>query len=187
MHTFSGNRLEVGKGYVPTLTDIAYGLSRTNRWGGATIVPWTVLHHSLAIFALTEGETITVRAAVLFHDIEEMVTGDIPRGAKTPEQEALGTEIRKWMYKHTLKQPYPDEGTLAKVKIYDESIARAESDCVCHPRAREYMKAVECTPAAWDVVWDLVDIDQREAAHTFVDIATKLLEDPRMEALSARA
>lgn len=186
MHTFTGNRIEVGKGYTPTLTDIAWGLSKTNRWGGATIVPWNVLQHSLAIFALTEGEGPILRSAALFHDIEEFATGDIPRGFKTVEQEMLGDDLRKRLYRETLRLPYPDNGTLGRVKMLDNSIARAESDCLCHPKAREYMQKVECTPAAWDTVWDLVDIEPREGVHLFVEIAKKLLDDPRMKALSAR-
>jgi hypothetical protein len=198
MHTYTGNRLKIGRGgFVPTLGDIAFGLSRFRRWGGATIREWNVLQHSLAIFVLTEGEPLIVRSAALFHDVEEFITGDIPRGFKTAEQEIQGDELRKWIYKHVIKLPYPDLTTLGRVKVLDDVIALAESNCLNHPRIRRSMvpdwsAQVNATdPAvverAEDVVWDLVDLEIREGVHLFVSTAEALLSAPEMKAMSARA
>jgi hypothetical protein len=198
MHTYTGNRLKIGKGgFTPTMSDIAFGLSRIRRWGGATLRDWTVLQHSLAIYALTEGEPLNVRYAALFHDVEEFITGDIPRGFKTAEQEIQGDELRKWIYKKVIKLPYPDLSTLGKIKVLDDVIALAESNCLNHPRIRRAMVPDWSAPVnaadpaliekAEDLVWDLVDIEGREGIHHFVTIATALLALPEMKALSARA
>lgn len=187
MHTFMGDRLDIEQNFTPTIKDIAVGLSREWRWGGATVVPWSVLQHMLAGHMLTEGEDPLTRAAFLFHDSEEFVTGDIPRGFKTPDQEELGRRVRKVIYQKTLQLPYPNTQVLKKVKRYDNVIARAEADCLVHPRARRSMESkwegIEATEAAWDAVWTLMDVPERDVVKMFVGIATDMLANPKLTAL----
>lgn len=191
MHSFSGNRLDIETTFAPTIKDIAAGLARIYRWGGAgTSVPWSVLQHALAIYAIAEGENPVVRNACLHHDDEEFVTGDIPRGFKTQEQSALGERIRRLIFQKTLHLPYPDDATMQRVTVLDDLIARAEADCLVHPRARLDMtdkwNGIEATPAAWDAVWALIDIPERELVKMFVGISTDLLKEPKLKALKGR-
>ena len=77
---------------LPTLQDIAIGLSRINRYGGQTVVPWSVLDHSFLVAHLTNTRRAATTEACLWallHDWHEVLTGDIPSPFKTDSQREL--------------------------------------------------------------------------------------------------
>lgn len=158
MHTLSGRRFEIGDGWAPTLKDIAFSLSRLPRWGGATLVPWTVLHHSLAMYRLAltmptqKADTLLY---CLMHDVDEMATGDIPKPFKTEEQSELGWQLREWFYKRALRVRFPNVGTQSAVKYLDHVAKLAEAHCFCHPRVREDFGNDEVPMDMVDIMWDL--------------------------------
>lgn len=66
------------------LHDIVWALSHENRWGGHTIIPYSVLSHSLAVAETLrqEGYSCLVQMAGLAHDFAEAYLRDIPRPIK---------------------------------------------------------------------------------------------------------
>ena len=182
MHTISGKRFELGTTYAPSIEDVAIGLARIPRWAGATVRPWSVLQHSLAASALAERpQGGRGQLYALWHDCEEMATGDIPTPFKTPDQRELGEELRRWMYEQTLGFPYPNTGIQEAVKRFDDEVRLAELYCLCHPRAWDW-SLTERAPQmenfdAADAVWDLIDMPEREAIYAFTTLTKALLSD----------
>lgn len=66
------------------LHDIVWALSHENRWGGHTIIPYSVLSHSLAVAETLRrwGHSLTTQMAGLVHDFAEAYLRDIPRPIK---------------------------------------------------------------------------------------------------------
>lgn len=89
--THSGVLVTPENANVPTLLDIALGLSRQPRFAGQCRRWWTVLDHSLfaAELAARDGESDRTVLAVLLHDAHEALTGDIPTSLKTEQQRAV--------------------------------------------------------------------------------------------------
>jgi hypothetical protein len=80
---------------VPTLSDIAIGLSRQSRFGGQTVELYTVLAHSLVVAQLVElhgGTPEEIRSALL-HDAPEAVMADVPTTWKTRERNVMEDEL----------------------------------------------------------------------------------------------
>ena len=112
-----------------TIEDIALGLSRTNRFYGQTIKPYSVAQH--AVLATNEylysGNLRNIAREILHHDDPECITGDIPKqvkiwlGESYYEKERLLHEAfnKYWDLKS-------DEQTLKWVKYYDEKILSGE-------------------------------------------------------------
>jgi hypothetical protein len=77
---------------IPTLEDIALGLSRQPRFAGQTAGLWTVLDHSHFAAAIAMGystpttEVLELALAMLLHDAHEALTGDTPTDLKTEAQ-----------------------------------------------------------------------------------------------------
>lgn len=74
------------------LDDILRGLSSQIRYNGQTVMPFTVTHHTLALweFAYYTEAPLSLRQALLLHDMPEYLTGDIVTGVKTFLQPAYG-------------------------------------------------------------------------------------------------
>lgn len=158
MHTLSGRRFDIGNGWKPTFKDVAFSLSRMQRWGGVTLVPWTVLQHVLAMHRLAvamEGKP-TQRLYTLWHDVDEMATGDIPKPFKTAEQSALAEELRQWFYKEVLKVTFPSSGDQDLCKFLDVEARVAEAHVFCHPRHRSDFKDYDVPMDLVDIIWDIV-------------------------------
>jgi len=187
MHTLSGKRFELGGSFVPTVRDVAVGLSRIPRWAGATIVPWTVLQHSLACYRITaeSGLSPETQLLALWHDCEEMATNDIPKPFKTPEQVALGDTLRVQLYRGALGMPEPRDFVWQPVHMADETIRDAEAHCLCHPTSRADF-GLPFTPAV-DAVWDLIPASPNDTIAMFVNITGGLLKDKTIRALQTRA
>jgi hypothetical protein len=201
MRTLSGRRFEIGTKYAPTIRDIAIGLSRIPRWAGATVRPWSVLQHSLAVGSLLSAENPVVHLAALVHDMEEVATGDIPSPFKTKTQRELGVRMRAWLYSEVLVQPLPDDATEQLVHVVDDQLKLAELLCLCHPRAMwdpyfrdsvlgfvgaENGEDFEIMGAC-DAVWDLIDMPEREAIETFTELVADLLNTKALRAMERRA
>lgn len=186
MHTLSGKRFELGGTYTPSVRDVAVGLSRIPRWAGATIVPWTVLQHSLACQRIAAEAKLSAEAQLLalWHDCEEMATNDIPKPFKTAEQEALGDTLRVQLYRGALGMPEPREFVWQPVHVADGALRDAEAHCLCHPATR--VDFGDPFPGAIDAVWDLVSVTPNEGIALFVDATAALLKDKTVRALQAR-
>lgn len=168
----------------PSVRWIAESLSRIPRWLNRTSRPWSVLQHVLAADEASLGEKPDVRLAVLLHDVEEAITGDIPKPCKTPEQIRLGDEIRRMVYR-TLSVPYPNVTTLERVDEIDQQIALAEASVLGHPRLRVQLRH-EPDLDQCDLVWRMLDLTPRAAIDLYVDRVNALLKDPVVRALIGR-
>jgi hypothetical protein len=168
---------------VLSVTDIATALASTQRWNGATIVPWSVAQHCLAMYEVAKGANRHPLAlmTVLHHDDEEVATGDIPQPFKGQEQEEMGDSLRQEIWKDTLKLTYEPPKWLDEI---DSKMAAAEAQILCHPNIRALF---DPAPDRYlDVVWDLLDMTRREQVHAFVTITEALLAEPRVRAMRGR-
>lgn len=183
MHTFSGDLTWFGRGphpWLPTPADIGAGLATKARWGG-DMVPlretFSVAHHTLAgdDVLLLMGASLLHRVQWLLHDAEEMVTTDVRRPFKTPEQRAEGARLRGRIYNH-YGVPVPDSSLGTWLNNHDEAMAEGEAEVLVHPRYRR----AHFPPAQLlvvDAVWTWIDVPAREAAQTYTERLTQALEE----------
>lgn len=170
----------------PTLRSVAEGLARVHRWLNRMSAPWSVLQHTLAChqLALEEGGPIT-QLAVLFHDAEEMITGDIPHPVKTRAQSELGDMVRTLIWDRVVNIPAPGEASLSIVRSVDHRLLLAEVHALGHPRLRQEIPG-EPDERAQDLVWSMLDMDHREQVHIFTSLVEGLLRVPTVRALYGR-
>ena len=174
---------KLGSGLVLTVHDIAVALAGTQRWNGATIVPWSVAQHVIAMHEIAHENNQHPFAllTVLHHDDEEVVTGDIPLPFMVQEQIEYGDIIRSMIWKDTLGLTFEPTKWLDDV---DQKMAAAEAQILCHPNVRALF---DDPPARYlDVVWELLDMSRREQAHVFETLTEQLLNDPKVKALRGR-
>ena len=88
MMTISGVHVTPEGGTIPPLEDFAYGLKQIVRFGGQTVVQWTVAQHLLVCMGIARRNDAgswrvafsTIEEMYLgFHDMHEALTSDIPR------------------------------------------------------------------------------------------------------------
>ena len=165
------------------LGELARALSRVQRWNGDTIVPWTVLQHTLAGVVLIPEEQAVELVYWILHDVEEALTGDIPAPFKAPDQAKLGDEIRGQILR-SLKLPEPDAPALERIAALDEKLAAAEAHLLCplHVRAAFPQFDVE----AFNVVYSMLDMTPREAVEAYLGAADELLSKPIITAMARR-
>jgi hypothetical protein len=101
MLTYTGEQVGPHKG-VPSLLDIAVGLSRIPRFGGQGRRWWSVLDHSLfceylarQIFGCNHQQ---FRLHALLHDAHEALTGDVPTPLKTKDIRAAQHQLDKRIF-----------------------------------------------------------------------------------------
>jgi len=135
MMTLSGRFVDQVQG-VPTLEDVAVGLSRMPRFAGQTTELWTVAHHTLVMFLMAleparrNPETwafLPIHA--LFHDVHEVLTGDIPTSFKTLDMSWLQRKLDIRIYNH-YGLPMPSNQERAMVHFYDMEALVAEAEAV---------------------------------------------------------
>lgn len=103
---------------VPSLVDIAVGLSRQPRFAGQTKRWWSVLDHTLyadelARKPLEDSDVVsedeeglrTLRLAVLLHDAHEAITADVPSDFKTPELRHQQQILDEGIYERYFQRP----------------------------------------------------------------------------------
>ncbi len=123
------------------LSEIATGLSREVRYGGAaTIVPWTVAQHSLLCDHLAEADTIsdpTLRLVLLLHDAPEYMLRDLisPVKHQLPDYQDLESI---WWKAVTRKFRLP-ETIMPTVKHYDMVAASSEKAALISPYSGDWL------------------------------------------------
>jgi len=91
------NSLDLIDGEMPTFMDIAIGMTRICRWGGAIWVP--NLAHSVLVAELAYWDSCCnedVWAEALVHDVHEILTGDALRPFKPASMKADQGIIDRW-------------------------------------------------------------------------------------------
>ena len=171
MFTISGRDIELW-GTLPTVNDIARALVGMNRWGSNTIIPFSVLHHSLMMHDGLGGKLLPFYA--LWHDAHEFATNDIMPPFKTPEQRALQEKIQDWLYKALLMVPGPGPVEIMAIKGYDDMCAAAEAHMLCHPNVRK--RFLEPHDREVAMLWELLDMPDREAVKRFCDLTQSYLD-----------
>ena len=113
------------------LNDILYGLIHTPRFNGQTSRPYSVAHHTLAMYEAFEAREPVdpirpiVGRETLIHDVPEYITGDIVTGVKARFLDAyrqLETEIDQAVRVKFKIEPVPPkiaELVRARVKALD--------------------------------------------------------------------
>lgn len=151
MMTLSGVLLNRENEAAPTLRDMAIGLSRIPRFGGQTLLPWTVGQHLLACaaFARKRYPIAGLELHVLLHDAHEAMTSDIPTSWKTPDMRTLQKDLDRRIYA-SLALPLPDRFEAANIAEIDRELLLAEAFAVT-PRAT-YQRICEEVgyPASFD-------------------------------------
>ena len=166
----------------PTVTDVAIGLSTIPRFNGRTIVPWTVLQHVLAGVTLVPESDPIARMEWLFHDAEEIWTGDIPKPFKVPEQKAYADELRRFIFKETISFPYPEDTSEGAL---DQAMCNAEAEVLIHPRDRHLFEQSTNFKAV-DAVWAYLGMEAREGIYTFTTTVEQLLADHKVKIMQER-
>lgn len=150
----------------PTVQDIAVGLSTELRWGGQTIVPWSVLHHVLAGLTQIDLSRPWARLQWMFHDAEEIYTGDIPSPFKTKQQRELADVIRDMIFDEILGFPFVE----SEITELDTILASAESAVLCTPtRAVKVNGGLRAPASLKFVIWDLARMDVRLGIDVFME------------------
>lgn len=171
-------------------------LSTVPRWGGRTIVPFTVLQHVLVCgrLAAAAGRSPIEVLACYLHDAEEGVIGaDIARRHKTDEQRQYEEQLRREVYAE-LKLPFPDSEMEGFVKIIDDFEALAESEILLPPLERIRVldghegdtPDIDDVMQAAGVVWDVARLTPNEAVAAFVEEVSALRQTRSVKTLSQR-
>lgn len=168
----------------PTLEQVASGLATVPRWLGRTIVPFSVLQHSLAADRISGAERPEVRLAILMHDSEEMILGDIPSPAKTAEQAEVGEQIRRHIYQHALGSPYPTKTVLKQIEEADILTRHAEAHVLLPGNQRAYFPSPPSD--AMTAVEDLCLRGRKDLVDEFIALVEELQKQPTVRALRAR-
>jgi 5'-deoxynucleotidase YfbR-like HD superfamily hydrolase len=110
------------------IVDIAHSLSQQNRYGGHTIIPFSVARHCLRM-EITIEETYNnsdMRLDALMHDASEAYITDIPKPIKDRipmieeiEANVLNVIYQKYGIKHFLQvQELDKESVLKEIKLF---------------------------------------------------------------------
>jgi hypothetical protein len=108
---------------VPTLTDMAYALSRQPRWAGHTEGWWSLADHSVFV-AQMAGDDARLALAGLLHDAHEALTGDVPTPFKSDELR----EVQKTFDRRIFDAYFP--GGYAAALPYLEKIKALDARCI---------------------------------------------------------
>ena len=96
----------------PSIHSIAVQLSRECRYAGASLYWWPVALHSFIVADLLPDH---LKIHGLLHDAAEVVTGDIPKPAKTPQAEVLEQSVLEAIYRSEgLDLPTKEQAKLVK-------------------------------------------------------------------------
>lgn len=112
--------------------DIVHRLSNIVRFNGGTNIPYTVMHHTVALYNLIKSkhpENYVAQLYALMHDTTEAFMGDMVSPLKSlfPGFSMLEDKLLKEIYRQLMIDMfYPDEATIALVKEEDLKIAYAE-------------------------------------------------------------
>lgn len=124
------------------LSDIAWSLARTHRFGGQS--RWTVARHSVLVACLVECEQL--KAAALLHDAAEAYLGDLPSfiKAKCPAYIKLELKVLKVIFKR-FGVKWPSKAGWKKIKAADNSALVTEKSRFYAKESRYsgYMEFVE--------------------------------------------
>lgn len=136
MLTHEGKLVQRSNTESPTIGDIAYGLGKITRFGGACNGWWTVLHHSLVCHDLAlkhaEHHKYTLEAKILLvlqmllHDAHECITSDIPSTWKSPDMKSYQLDLDTRIYNY-LNLYYPSDSELKIIAKLDEEALVAEA------------------------------------------------------------
>lgn len=141
------------------LSDIAFHLSQTNRWVGATQSPIPVTVHSIKVAELLreKGYTPVIQFYGLMHDAHEAYMGDLSRPLVRALVIMLGSEIIPTLerMKHNLDVVIraalgirePDEGEKSAVKWADTHILNTEFASHVCPAGGSGQWLQQCTAA----------------------------------------
>jgi uncharacterized protein len=155
------------------LTEIAVGLSRETRYGGAaTIVPWSVAQHCLLCDHYAEEDGVTsaeIRLMLLLHDAPEYMIRDMiaPVKRQLPEYRSLEAV---WWTATARKFALPFE-LPGIVKHYDMLAASSERDALIHRDAGEWPDL----PAPRPIPEDILGLTTISAERRFLDTVVSLL------------
>lgn len=113
-----------------SLVDIATGLSRMPRFGGQTILRYSVAEHLLGCQQYTHrffpNGNARLELAVLLHDAHEAMTCDVPTSFKTEDTRTLQKVLDRRIY-HMLGLETPTPELASAVRLVDRVMLIAEA------------------------------------------------------------
>jgi len=129
MMSLSGAYVDQTTG-MPPLADIAVGLARIPRFGGQTVISWTVAEHLLAGMAYAAAPELQLYFGL--HDVHEAMTSDVPTTFKTDDLRKIQASLDARLYA-SLGIPAPDWRVAEYVALLDRDMLLAEASVVCPP------------------------------------------------------
>lgn len=175
--------------HTPALVDIARGLSVVQRWNGMTIIPWSVLQHTLLVASLMPvNATVYERLYALLHDAAEMYMGDIPRPYKVPEQYDSEAGIIAEIFE-VLGVNLPTLGNKAMVRKADDLAGAAEAEVLVPLAKRKLVRDGQnntrfedpIVASATETVWSMRDMSRKAAIDTWLAGVYTLLDEYFLE------
>lgn len=120
LYTYSG-KIAYPNG-APSLFDMAVSLSREGRFAGHGLRWWPVALH---IFVVCDMLPDAIKFDGLMHESGEVITGDVPKPAKTDAVETLEEELLQNQY-NFFKVSMPNKEIRAAVKAMDKAAMAGE-------------------------------------------------------------
>lgn len=118
----TGTKVSAMKG-VPTLDDMRFSAGKICRFAGNGVDYYPVILHTFVVADLCPPE---LRPHALLHDMgSEVVTNDIPKPVKTPQQERLEKRLLNRVYLHYGLKLLTDE-QYHKLKVADRMALHGE-------------------------------------------------------------
>ncbi len=191
MHTYSGMNIEPGEATAfnaaPPLRDLAIGMYRACRFGGACRTWWSVLQHSIACaeyvrnkteWGFTEKFRDKLQLWALMHDAHEAVTSDVPYPYKPKALKDLQRELDIRIYTY-YDIPLPSESDIELLKQQIDDMLVCAEGAIVGPlgitRHRTITRAdVKALDAVHAVLEDTQDDDPRKVEGAY---AIKWWED----------
>ena len=178
--------------------ELSRNLERIPRWGGRTIVPFSVLQHSVLCYNIAKGQEASEyrQLVALLHDIEEGVIGaDLSRRYKTDAQREVEDSLRQQLFAE-INLPYPDNLDWEWMEGVDQDAAMAEAAVLLRPpESKEVLHGHLVAGGILDphfdqhqtLVWDATQFGGDLLRKRFVEHFHNLTDTRQVKALRGRS
>lgn len=151
-------------GDIPSLADIARGLSRQSRWCGQPDTFFSVLAHTFVVASIMPPEH---RIHGLLHDAPEAIVSDVPTPWKHDATKADEAWLTARIYEaHAID--LPEGEALEALHAADYAALRAEAHVLGHAAAEEYWPMDEWDTLAIKAAIEVMDMVAGEVSLHFL-------------------
>lgn len=172
-----------------TIQSLADMLAKVNRFGGATMVPYSVAQHSVLVSQIVEmnGGSIADQKRALFHDAKETIIGDMT----APAKKALPAYVRRGLAEYEARI---DAAIFKQFGVSQHAMYTGNADpvrqadlCAAATEARDLLFGgpLEGWASGYDlpkpIPFKVEPMQWRDAAHAFIDRYVQLCDKEKSE------